>query len=93
MSQTNEKEPGRTIPAWVTCEHALSLLVDYLDGSLPPEEKTALDRHLKGCPPCIHFVRKYRTTPHMCKKALETEMPDEMAERLTSFLRAKLKEE
>ena len=77
-------------PEWVTCKHSLSLLQEYLDGTLPPEEKAKLDRHFRACPPCIDFVRKYQATPGVCRKALaEDDMPEEMGDRLTQFLRQK----
>lgn len=75
---------------WVTCKHSIGLLVDYLDGSLPSDEQSALDRHFKACPPCIDFVKKYRATSGMCRTALEEELPEELAAKLTSFLKDKL---
>ncbi len=79
-------EPKENVPEWVTCKHSLELLVEYLDGTLPPEEKAALDRHFKACPPCIDFVRKYKATPGVCQKALEQDVPKDMGDRLAAFL-------
>jgi len=76
-------------PEWVTCQHSLGLLQDYLDGTLSEDERAALDRHFKACPPCIDFVRKYKATPHVCQKALVEELPKEMADRLGAFLHDK----
>jgi len=84
-------EPKNTMPEWVTCQHSLSQLQEYLDGTLPPEEKAKLDRHFKACPPCVDFVRKYKATPVICKQALAADVPDDLADRLGSFLRAKCK--
>lgn len=88
MSDPNHRDSP---PEWVTCKHSIDLLVDYLDGTLPSEERRKLERHFKACPPCIDFVRKYKSTPHVCKQALADEVPEEMAKRLTSFLSDKLK--
>jgi len=82
-------EPKDTVPEWVTCQHSLSQLQDYLDGTLSPEEKAKLDRHFRACPPCIDFVRKYKATPQVCAKALDHDVPKDMGDRLTSFLRDK----
>lgn len=79
------------VPEWVTCQHSIELLQDYLDGTLPPEERAALDRHFKACPPCIDFVRKYKATPGLCQKALAQEIPHDLGERLVSFLHEKCK--
>lgn len=82
-------EPKDKEPEWVTCKHSLSLLQEYLDGTLPPEEKAALDRHFRACPPCIDFVRKYRATPHVVKQALHQDVPKDMSDRLAAFLKDK----
>lgn len=88
MSESDHKHDSP--PKWVTCQHSLSLLMEYLDGTLPPEQQRELDRHFKACPPCIDFVRKYRSTTGVCQKALKDDVPDDMANRLTSFLHDKL---
>lgn len=84
-------DPKTNQPEWVNCQHSLSLLQEYLDGTLPAEEKVALDRHFKACPPCIDFVKKYKATPKLCQQALSEEMPKDVGDRLSSFLRAKCK--
>jgi anti-sigma factor RsiW len=79
------------MPAYVTCKHSLSLLQEYLEGTLSPEDKADLDRHFKACPPCIDFVKKYQATPKICQKALAEEMPEDVGARLGQFLREKCK--
>jgi anti-sigma factor RsiW len=88
LSDSNHRHDGP--PEWVNCQHSIGLLLEYLDGTLPADEHRALDRHFKACPPCIDFVRKYRSTAEVCKQALTDEIPDEMASRLTSFLNSKI---
>jgi anti-sigma factor RsiW len=90
VSEHDHSHDGGT-PEWVTCKHSLDLLVEYLDGTLPPEEKAALDRHFRACPPCIDFVRKYKSTPGVCREAMKEEVPDELSARLSAFLHAKIK--
>ncbi len=90
MSEHDHKHDSGS-PEWVTCKHSLALLVEYLDGTLPPQEKAALDRHFRACPPCIDFVRKYRSTPDLCRSTMKEDVPAEMSQRLTAFLHGKLK--
>jgi anti-sigma factor RsiW len=78
------------LPEWVTCQHSIELLNEYLDGTLPSEEQRALERHFKACPPCIDFLRKYKATPSLCRKALAEEVPADLGRRLSEFLHAKL---
>jgi hypothetical protein len=77
----------KKVPEWVNCQHSLSLLQEYLEGTLSGEEKAALDRHFKACPPVLDFIRKYKATPGLCQKVLVDEMPTEMTERLSVFVR------
>jgi len=57
---------------------------------LSPEDEEHLRAHLNGCPPCVEFVRTYRATSGLCRKALVKSMPPEVAGRLRSFIRGKL---
>ncbi|HVA75322.1 MAG TPA: mycothiol system anti-sigma-R factor [Acidimicrobiales bacterium] len=36
------------------CNDALQTLYHYLDGELTPERRTAIQRHLNQCAPCLH---------------------------------------
>jgi anti-sigma factor RsiW len=65
--------------------------MDYLDGELTPEDTQHLREHLRGCAPCVDFLRTYRATPGVCKRAMAQRMPQEVAEKLTEFLRSKIK--
>lgn len=72
-----------------TCKHTIDQLLEYLDGDLPADVRSRLDEHFGGCQPCEEFLRTYRATPGLCKKALlAKEMPKEFASKLTDFLRA-----
>lgn len=72
------------------CKDSIEYLLEYLDGTLPDTEARQLYEHLTGCSPCADFLRTYRATPKLCKRALAKAMPEEMAQKLSGFLRAKL---
>jgi anti-sigma factor RsiW len=74
-----------------TCRDSINLLLDFLDGELTPEDTQHLREHLQGCSPCVDFLRTYRATPGLCKRALVQKMPQEMSTKLTEFLRSKIK--
>jgi anti-sigma factor (TIGR02949 family) len=74
-----------------TCKDSISLLLDFLDGELTPEDAQHLREHLQGCSPCVDFLRTYRATPGLCKRAMAQKMPQEMSSKLTEFLRSKIK--
>ena len=72
------------------CSECVSLLGDYLDGSLPRERADALEMHLSRCMPCITFVRTYKTTCRVARTALERNIPEEVCARLHDFLNKSL---
>jgi hypothetical protein len=74
----------------VSCRHCVDHLLDYLEGSLKPEEEKAMDDHISACPPCIDFVQQYRGSSELCRRAVGAEMPQELASRLEDFLHKKL---
>ncbi len=68
------------------CKECVDLLVDYLEGALPDSREKALDEHFMACPPCLDFLDQYRASSELCRKALQTEMPDALATKLGEFL-------
>lgn len=68
------------------CKECVELLGEYIEGTLPPDRSKALEDHLSMCPPCITFVRTYRATRGLCRKALAREMPSELMHSLKNFL-------
>ncbi len=68
------------------CKECVDLLGEYVEGTLPPDRAKALEEHLSLCPPCITFVRTYKATRGLCRKALAREMPSELMHSLQSFL-------
>jgi predicted membrane chloride channel (bestrophin family) len=75
----------------MNCKELAYLLADYLDGSMDPGMRAELAEHIAMCEPCMAFAKTYRTT---CRKAaelrddIEYRIPDEVRDRLASFLAA-----
>lgn len=72
----------------VVCESGVALLMDYLEGGLPDDQRAAIDQHVAGCPRCIAFIASYRETPRILRKATMTELPADLELSLRRFLRA-----
>lgn len=72
-----------------TCKDAVSLLLCYLDGEMEAEQEKEFHEHLSACPPCVDFLKTYRSTSSVCRRALEMAMPSEVADKLSAFLRTK----
>lgn len=78
---------------YATCQDCVDLLFDYLDSSLDPETLKLLDEHFAGCPPCVNFLKTYKSSKKMGKAMCDqrVRIPMEMEERLKSFLHQELK--
>lgn len=72
-----------------SCKDSVDQLLNYLDGALAADQERHLESHLSECPACVDFLRTYRATPGLCKRALVAKMPEEVSAKLTEFLRTK----
>jgi anti-sigma factor RsiW len=53
----------------MTCRELADFLMDYLNEDLPSEVRQSFDRHLALCPNCVAYVRTYRTTIELGRRA------------------------
>lgn len=73
----------------VSCRDVIGLLSDYVEGELSSAEAARLERHLADCPPCERFLHTLETSIHWTRQLSETEVPQEVMDRLRSFLRTR----
>lgn len=71
----------------VTCQEMIETLADYLDGTMPLEDRMALDRHLRACPSCEAFLKTYAATIRLTRTLACDEIPEELKARLATFAR------
>ena len=71
----------------LTCQEMTLLLADYLDGTMPAENRQALDHHLGACPPCEAFLRTYAATIRLTRMIPCDEIPEELKVRLAALPR------
>jgi anti-sigma factor RsiW len=48
--------------AEMSCREVVEVVSDYIDGSLPAEDRERLDAHLTECPCCVQYVQQMRET-------------------------------
>jgi anti-sigma factor RsiW len=72
----------------ITCASGVELLMDYLEGVLSADLRSALDTHVAGCPRCVAFIASYRETPRILREATATALPADLQASLGAFLRA-----
>lgn len=75
--------------ARLACVDGVEVLMDYLEGTLPPADREAIEAHVSGCPRCIAFVESYRQTPRILRAATAAALPEDLAQSLRRFLAAR----
>ena len=50
------------------CKQIFATLSEYLDAQLPAKNCRELERHLKGCQPCIAYLASLKTTVEACRR-------------------------
>jgi len=50
------------------CKQIFAMLSQFLDGELAAKNCRQLERHLKGCPPCIAYLKTLKTTVEACRR-------------------------
>ena len=68
------------------CVDGVELLMDYLEGTLAPDDRQAIESHVSGCPRCTAFVESYRQTPRILRAATAASLPEDLAASLRRFL-------
>jgi anti-sigma factor RsiW len=75
----------------MTCREVIAILDDYVDGTMPAEVATELERHFTSCGPCRAYLATYRATRRLGAAAARAEMPAEMRSRIRAFLTGALR--
>jgi anti-sigma factor RsiW len=75
--------------ALFNCQQLADFCLDFLDGSLPEEERRMFQDHLGECGECVTFFRTYQRTPQVSREAFALQMPSSVKETVRSFLRAR----
>jgi len=57
------------------CKQIFAMLSGYLDGELSTKNCRQLERHLKGCQPCIAYLESLRTTVEACRRYQAPRVP------------------
>jgi anti-sigma factor RsiW len=72
--------------ARIACVDGVEMLMDYLEGTLPPPDREAIEAHVSGCPRCVAFIESYRQTPRILRAATAAALPEDLARSLRRFL-------
>ena len=72
--------------AGLNCREAIGLFTDYLEAAHSEQEIREHEEHLAGCGPCQAYLNTYQRTKALTGKAERVAMPEEMKDRLRTFL-------
>ncbi len=75
------------LPGDLECRELVELVTEYLEGALPPEERTRFELHLAICPGCAAYVRQLRATLAAAGRLSEGSLPDDTRNRLLTAFR------
>jgi anti-sigma factor RsiW len=71
----------------VTCQRAIEMVTDYLDGALPGGARRALEAHLRACPNCAEYLAQVRTTIELTGHVDSAELSSDMRNTLIALYR------
>jgi len=80
----------------MNCKEFTDFLMEYMDGELPGEQRSAFEQHIAKCPPCGEYLSSYEATVRMGRElGCETrdpdaEVPPEVPEQLIQAILATL---
>jgi anti-sigma factor RsiW len=71
----------------IVCAYGVEQLMDYLEGVVSQDVRSALEAHVAGCPLCVAFIESYRATPRIFRDATATVLSIDAQKSLRAFLR------
>ena len=71
------------------CQQIVDFCLDFLDESLPEEQRRLFANHLGHCCECVSFFETYKRTPEVSREVFAMQMPDTVKEAVRSFLRSR----
>jgi anti-sigma factor RsiW len=71
----------------MSCKELVELITEYLEGTLPPAEKTRFEEHLTICPGCQTYLEQLRLTIRTLGKLTEEAIPAPIKEQLMEAFR------
>ena len=74
------------------CEELLTMLNEYVDGTVDPAICDEFEKHLAGCNPCQVVVDNIRQTITLYKDGKPYAMPAQFREQMRDILRKKWRE-
>ena len=61
---------------FMTCQELADFILDYLEGHLPGDVRSAFDEHLSLCSNCVDYLAGYKATVDLSRRAFDADDAD-----------------
>lgn len=72
----------------MTCQELVEIVTEYLEGTLPHDDRERFDAHLQSCEGCRRYLDQMRTTIHLMGTLTEDELDPGAKDQLLQLFRA-----
>jgi anti-sigma factor RsiW len=76
----------------ITCRELCEVLIDFVAGDLPAEQRQLIEQHLCQCQPCVAYFESYQITIKLTRQLPCAPLPPQLVERLRAALQEIRKE-
>ena len=71
----------------MSCKELVEIITEYIEGTLPPQERQRFEEHLANCPGCQTYLEEMRQTIRAVGRLSEEAIPAEIKEPFLTALR------
>jgi anti-sigma factor RsiW len=71
----------------MTCSELVALITDFIEGTLPADDRRRFEEHLVGCPHCAAYVNQMRATISTLGELSEESLAPSAREQLLATFR------
>jgi anti-sigma factor RsiW len=76
-----------TRPDEMSCRELVEVITDYLEGTLPDDDRRRFEEHLAECPYCVNYLEQMRVTIATLGELREDSIPPEARRELLEAFR------
>ena len=66
----------------MNCKEVIDFLMEYLDGELSEEQRSAFESHLEVCSDCVAFIKSYKQTLQLTKQLQISEAGEKIEDKV-----------
>ena len=71
----------------MSCQELVELVTEYLEGTLPAQDRPRFEAHLAGCQGCTNYLAQMRQTIHTTSRLSEEAVPPDAKHALLGLFR------